>query len=81
MLQAPELKERLTGEGAAVVGSSPEHAEALVRTELVRWTRLVKQLGLLADGAADCDKVLGCSIALMWHHVGAMSVTFGKYVR
>lgn len=49
VLQARELKERLAGEGAAVVGSTPEQAETLVRAELVRWTRLVKRLGMVAD--------------------------------
>jgi tripartite-type tricarboxylate transporter receptor subunit TctC len=49
VLQAHELKERLAGEGAEVVGSTPEQAEILVRGEIVRWTRLVKRLGLIAD--------------------------------
>jgi tripartite-type tricarboxylate transporter receptor subunit TctC len=49
VLQAPELKERLANEGAVVVGSTPEQAAALVRSELERWTRLVRRLKLTAD--------------------------------
>jgi tripartite-type tricarboxylate transporter receptor subunit TctC len=49
VLQAPELTERLANEGAVVVGSTPEQAAALVRSELERWTRLVKRLKLTAD--------------------------------
>jgi len=48
-VQSPEVKERLAAEGSRAVGSSPEEAAAAVQSELTRWTRLVKRLGLTAD--------------------------------
>jgi tripartite-type tricarboxylate transporter receptor subunit TctC len=48
-LQSPDIRERLAADGSKAVGSTPEEAVAAVKTELARWTRLVKKLGLTAD--------------------------------
>jgi tripartite-type tricarboxylate transporter receptor subunit TctC len=49
ILQTPEIRERLAAEGSKAVGSTPEEAAAAVQTELARWTRLVKRIGLTAE--------------------------------
>ena len=41
-LQAPDLRERFAGLGATPVGSTPEELGAHVRTELARWSKVIK---------------------------------------
>lgn len=45
----PEMRERLTGEGGQVVGSTPEEFAAYLKTELVNSARLVKMANVRAD--------------------------------
>jgi tripartite-type tricarboxylate transporter receptor subunit TctC len=48
-LQAPELRERLTQFGFEVVGSTPEAFGALIRSETVRWAKIIRESGAKAD--------------------------------
>lgn len=41
-LQAPEVVQRLTADGSALVGSAPEQFGDLVNSEIAKWTKLVK---------------------------------------
>jgi len=41
-LQAPEVAQRLTADGSALVGSTPEQFGDLVKSEIAKWTKLVK---------------------------------------
>lgn len=50
-LQQPDVKARLEGEGAEIFGTSPEQSAATVRSEIERMGKLIKQLGLQAEGA------------------------------
>jgi tripartite-type tricarboxylate transporter receptor subunit TctC len=50
-LQHPEVKARLEGEGAEIFGTSPEQSAASIRSEIERMGKLIKQLGLQAEGA------------------------------
>ena len=50
-LQHPDVKARLEGEGAEIFGTSPEQSAAAVRSEIERMGKLIKQLGLQAEGA------------------------------
>lgn len=45
-LAAPDLRERLQKQRVTVVGSSPAELAAHVRTELARWTKVVKTSGI-----------------------------------
>lgn len=45
-INVPETRDRLTGIGAEVVGSTPEELRALVDREMPRWEKLIRQLGL-----------------------------------
>jgi tripartite-type tricarboxylate transporter receptor subunit TctC len=45
----PDMKEKLTGEGGDVVGSSPEEFAAFIRRELVSSAKLVKAARVKAD--------------------------------
>lgn len=49
VLQQPEVKARLEGEGAEIFGKSPEESAAILRADLQRWARVVKSLGISAD--------------------------------
>jgi tripartite-type tricarboxylate transporter receptor subunit TctC len=45
-LESPELRDRLEKLGARPVGSSPRQLAAHVRSELDRWTRVVRTAGI-----------------------------------
>ena len=45
-LKMPEVKERLSKQGADPVGSTPEEYEAFVRSEIAKWMKVVKEAGI-----------------------------------
>jgi len=45
----PEVKESLTKQGMEVVTSTPDQFNALVKADLERWARLVRQTGITAE--------------------------------
>lgn len=49
VLKAPDMAERLAGQGAEVAISSPDELAKLVREELVMWARIVKESGATVD--------------------------------
>jgi tripartite-type tricarboxylate transporter receptor subunit TctC len=49
VLAAPDIQERLAGSGAEVFSGSPEELNALVKSELVRWAKIVKDSGAQLD--------------------------------
>jgi tripartite-type tricarboxylate transporter receptor subunit TctC len=50
MLESPELRQRLTDQGADPASSTPEEFGALVKADYARWTKVVKATGV---GSAD----------------------------
>jgi tripartite-type tricarboxylate transporter receptor subunit TctC len=48
-LQAPEVRESLTGEGGSVLGGSPARFAAFLKEEQARWSKVVKDSGAKAD--------------------------------
>ena len=48
-LQNPEVRAKLAAAGTEVLGSSPEDYAAYIRSELARWSRIVKETGAKAD--------------------------------
>jgi tripartite-type tricarboxylate transporter receptor subunit TctC len=48
-LQAPELRDRLTQFGFEVAGGTPEAFGALIRSETVRWAKIIRESGARAD--------------------------------
>ncbi len=49
-LQTEEVRERLAPQGSAdLVGGTPEHLAGLVRSEIVKWSKVVKESGATAD--------------------------------
>jgi tripartite-type tricarboxylate transporter receptor subunit TctC len=48
-LQQPALRKRLDDEGADVVGGTPEQFAALLKDEIPRWAKVVKESGAKVD--------------------------------
>jgi tripartite-type tricarboxylate transporter receptor subunit TctC len=49
VLRTPSVKERLTADGADVVGNSPQQFAAFVESELDKWAKVVKSAGLKVE--------------------------------
>jgi tripartite-type tricarboxylate transporter receptor subunit TctC len=45
-MQAPEFKKRYDDIGAFTIGSTPEELGAFIKSETVKWTAVVKQVGI-----------------------------------
>jgi tripartite-type tricarboxylate transporter receptor subunit TctC len=45
----PEVKERVTGLGADLVGNSPDEFRAFLKNELATWGKVVKEVGMRID--------------------------------
>jgi tripartite-type tricarboxylate transporter receptor subunit TctC len=48
-LASPELRERFTSDGGDALVRGPEEFAALIRTELVKWAKVVKDAGVRVD--------------------------------
>jgi tripartite-type tricarboxylate transporter receptor subunit TctC len=48
-LQSPEVKSRLEGEGADIIGNTPEQAAAIIRSDLEKWADVIRRTGIKAD--------------------------------
>ncbi len=46
VLKEPEIRERLLAQGAEAVGSTPEELAAVVRNEIPKWKRLVREANI-----------------------------------
>ena len=46
VLRLPESKERIAGDGAEVVASSPDEFAAFIRAETVKWAKVAKAAGI-----------------------------------
>jgi len=48
-VRKPEIKEKLLGQGAEAVGSTPQHLDTVVKTELSKWASLAKEANIQVD--------------------------------
>ncbi len=48
-LRSPDMAERIGREGADVIASFPEEFRALIKTEIARWAKVVKDNGLKVE--------------------------------
>lgn len=49
VLDNPDVKARLAAQGTEILGSTPEEYSAYIRSELTRWSKVVKDTGAKAD--------------------------------
>ena len=49
VLQGADVKGRLTGMAAGVVGNTPEQFAATIRADSAKWAKLIKEVGIKAD--------------------------------
>ncbi len=49
VLKAPDVRAKLMSEGGDVLGGTPEQFASLLRTDLVRWGRIVRESGAKLD--------------------------------
>lgn len=47
--QLPDVRERLSADGAVIVGGTAQQATAFLESEIARWTRVVKAAGIKAQ--------------------------------
>jgi tripartite-type tricarboxylate transporter receptor subunit TctC len=48
-LKLPDVKQRLEGLGFDLVGSAPEAYDAYIKSEIVKWAKVVKASGAKAE--------------------------------
>jgi len=49
VLRAPEMRERLAGDGSELVANSPEEFATFIKAELVKWAAVVKATGITPE--------------------------------
>jgi tripartite-type tricarboxylate transporter receptor subunit TctC len=49
VLRTPEINDRLTGMGFEVVGNKPEELAAFLKSEIAKWTKVVRESGAKVD--------------------------------
>ena len=50
-LTAPDVKEKFAGLGMEVVANRPEDFSAYIKSENVKWTKVIKTIGLKPESA------------------------------
>ena len=46
IIQMPDVRARLISQGADPIGSTPEEFQAYIKSELVKWEKAVKAIGV-----------------------------------
>jgi len=49
ILRQPDVKDAILRQGAEVAPSTPEELAAFVKSELARWTPIIRSAGIRAD--------------------------------
>jgi tripartite-type tricarboxylate transporter receptor subunit TctC len=49
VLALPEVKDRLVTQGIDPIGNTPEQFAAYIRSEIVKWAKIIKSTGVTAE--------------------------------
>ena len=45
----PEMEERIASNGAAVISGTPQQFDARLRSEIAKWAKVIKEVGVHVD--------------------------------
>jgi len=48
-VRSPEFGRVMTGEGATAVGNTPAEFDAVIRADVQKWAKIVKEAGIRAE--------------------------------
>ena len=49
LLRVPEVAERLAAMGVEIIGSTPDEFGRVIRADVVKWAKVVRESGAKAD--------------------------------
>ncbi|MCC7483424.1 MAG: tripartite tricarboxylate transporter substrate binding protein [Burkholderiales bacterium] len=49
IMQSPEMRERLAGEAGQPVGNTPQQFQEIVRTDVAKWAKVVREAGIRVE--------------------------------
>jgi tripartite-type tricarboxylate transporter receptor subunit TctC len=49
IVRSPEFGQVLTGEGATPVGNTPAEFDAIIRADIAKWAKIIKENGIRAQ--------------------------------
>jgi tripartite-type tricarboxylate transporter receptor subunit TctC len=49
VVRSPEFVKVLTGEGASPIGNTPAEFDAVIRADLAKWAKIVRESGIRAQ--------------------------------
>jgi len=49
VLTLPEVRDRLSAQGIDPVGNTPEQFAAYIKSEIVKWAKIIKATGVTAE--------------------------------
>ena len=48
-MRDPDVKEKLATQGAILIGDTPEHFRSFIETEITKWTKVIKDAGIVTE--------------------------------
>jgi tripartite-type tricarboxylate transporter receptor subunit TctC len=48
-MRDPAVKEKLATQGAVLIGDTPEHFRSFIEAEITKWTKVIKDAGIVAE--------------------------------
>jgi tripartite-type tricarboxylate transporter receptor subunit TctC len=49
LLQSPDIKDKLTAQGAEIIGGTPQSFAAYIQAEIPKWTKVIRDSGARAE--------------------------------
>jgi tripartite-type tricarboxylate transporter receptor subunit TctC len=49
VLQLPDVREKLAAQGIEMLGGTPEAVDAIIRNEIAKWARVIKNAGITPE--------------------------------
>ena len=49
ILKMPEVTARVTGDGAMIIGNSPQEFAAYIKADMDKWAKVIRTSGIIPD--------------------------------